>query len=127
MPRKVLISLLVTLLVVPLNTSAAAWMAMSMSNSEQHVQHMTNKESGISSYMTAAHSETFDGPQAVMTHEHDASDCEDHCASCSNHCSTLGIVTSTLGLFDPDRCIAGSLSGMTTNRFELLFRPPIFV
>ena len=124
MPQKILISLLIMLLVAPLNTSAAAWMAMSMSNSEQHVQHMTMPDDhGL--HMSATRGESSDHSHASQAHAHDASDCEEHCASCTNHCSSLGIVTSSSGPFDPGHQFAGTVPGPTSNRSELLFRPPI--
>lgn len=125
MRQKVLTSFLVALLVAPLNVSAAAWMAMSMSNSEQHVLHMTDSDGGHSPHMSSAPTEMPDHSQSTLTHEHDASDCEEHCASCTNHCSSVGIVTSSPGRFDPGHHIAGTIPGPTSNRSELLFRPPI--
>lgn len=125
MYQKVLTSFLAILLVAPLNASAAAWMAMSMGNSEQHVQHMTISDSDLGSQSSAGHTETSAHPKFVTTHDHDASDCEEHCASCTNHCSSLGIVTSFLSLLDLELLKAGLLSGSTISRFEILLRPPI--
>lgn len=120
-----MISLLVMLLVAPLNTSAAAWMAMSMSNSEQHVQHMTMPDSDHSLHMSVTRGESPAHSQVSQAHEHDASDCEEHCASCTNHCSSLGIVTSTMGPFNLENHRLGAIPGTTFNRSDLLFRPPI--
>jgi hypothetical protein len=125
MCKKVLTSFLVIILVAPLNVGAAAWMAMSMGNSEQHVQHMTSPGGDHSAQVGAANIDSSDLTQSSIMHEHDASDCEEHCASCTNHCSSLGIVTSSSGLFDPELHVTGVFSGTVSSRLELLFRPPI--
>jgi hypothetical protein len=123
--RKALISLLVLLLVAPLNASAASWMAMSMSHSDLHQQHAVSEDAGHNHHKAGSQMATHDDAQSGQHHEHTAADCEEHCASCTNHCSSLGIVTSAEGLIDTERSVVGMLFGAPSNRFELLFRPPI--
>ena len=143
--KKALISLLVALLVAPLNASAASWMAMSMSNSDHHLQHehsfhgdTHHNGHGVDPFLEThdfldipeTHNalltfESHGDPQSAQHHEHNAADCEEHCASCTNHCSSLGIVTTTQGRIDTEADVTGMLSGTPSNYFELLFRPPI--
>ena len=140
--KNAIISLLVLLLAAPLNASAASWMAMSMGNSDHHMQHASHGDSDhthhvdqrvepFPSSLDVQSSHTNDSlgshsdPQSAQHHEHDAADCEEHCASCTNHCSSLGIVTTTQDRIDTEGNVTGMLIGTPSNHFELLFRPPI--
>ena len=120
-----MISLLVLLLVAPLNASAASWMAMSMSSSDHHMQLASLSDVDHDIHSLHPHIDSHGDPKSAQPHEHDAADCEEHCASCTNHCSSLGIVTTTQGRIDTEVGVTGMLIGAPSNHFELLFRPPI--
>lgn len=124
--RILLNSLLIVILVFPLNAGAAAWMAMSMDDTA-HLEMAGHSHAHALQMMPPA---GIDGPvvaQSSSPHsEHNSADCEEHCASCSNHCSSTAIISSHHNLFDTDEQRVDFLAGMTLYRHEMLFRPPIF-
>ncbi len=121
--RTLLNSLLIVILVFPLNAGAAAWMAMSMDDAA-HLE-MAGHSHALQAMSPAGMDGAVVAESSSPHSEHNSADCEEHCASCSNHCSSTAIISCHHNLFDTDEQRADFLAGMTLYRHETLFRPPI--
>ena len=127
MLQKSLALVLTCLLLAPLNSGAAAWMATSMSEGDLsspaaagHQLHDSHSAHG------APHAGDHHGHGTHGDdHDHDESDCEEHCMSCSNHCSSLAIVSNHSDSFQQSILRLAVAEGLVSNHSELLFRPPI--
>ena len=127
MINKLVISVLVMLLSFPLSAGTTAWMAMSMSDSVPASENPMSMDAIHHHHMPSAETGQAPAEDPGQAHDHHESDCGDHCMSCSSHCSSTAIVSSSRYYFDPVQHLAGTLTGATSNRHELLFRPPILV
>lgn len=125
--RKQIVTLLLLLLIAPVNSVAAASMAVSVTVA--HGAMAMEKAAGDSHAM---HEMTVEmaAPDMLVahnldSHNHSPEDCDDYCMSCSNHCSSSAIVSSSKNSFELDREFAELTSAHTLSRAYLLFRPPI--
>ena len=135
MLQKSLAIILAASLFAPLNSGAAAWMSMSMADSDAaisasgvHSHGSPDHHSGAASSADhhqphAMHAEAQDGHEGHDGHSEE--DCEEHCMSCSNHCSSLAVVSNQSKRFGQVRLLAAATAGLTSTLPELLFRPPI--
>ena len=122
-------------LFAPLNSGAAAWMSMSMADSNAAITAMGVHEhtrpdhhAGAASSADHHQSHSMHGGAHDEHDEHDGhsqEDCEEHCMSCSNHCSSLAVVSSQSKRYGQVRLLAATTAGLTSTHPELLFRPPI--
>ena len=127
MLQKSLALVLTCLLLAPLNSGAAAWMAMSMSEGDlsspaaegHHIHDSHETRDARHGGDHHAHS------MPVEDHDHSEEDCEEHCMSCSNHCSSLAIVSNHVEGFQQSVQQLAVADGLVSNHSELLFRPPI--
>lgn len=127
MINKLVISVLIVLLSIPPSAGTTAWMAMSMSDSGPASASLMPMDAMHQHHMPSAASGQASAEDPGQAHDHREADCEEHCMSCSSHCSSTAIVSSSRYYFDPVQHLAGTLTGATSNRHELLFRPPILV
>lgn len=125
MIRKLIVTVLMMIFVVPVNAVAAASMAVSIST-------VLHGDSPALETLHARHSEhamtvtsTGSGTDMIIAHDHNVEDCDDYCMSCSNHCSSSGIVSSSKNSFERDREFEDFATAHTLSRAYLLFRPPI--
>lgn len=124
MPRRLIATLLMLILIAPINAVAAASMVVTIS-----------AEQGMTSAHQLSHAghggHAMHAPEQLSsmsaTHDHNADDCDDYCMSCSNHCSSSAIVSSSKNTFELDREFEYPASAHTLSRAYLLFRPPIRV
>lgn len=132
MLQKSLAIILAVLLFAPLNSGAAAWMSMSMADSNAAITAMGVDEhtrpdhhAGAASSGNHHQSHSMHGGAHNEHDEHSEEDCEEHCMSCSNHCSSLAVVSSQSRRYGQVRLLAATTAGLTSAHPELLFRPPI--
>jgi hypothetical protein len=132
MLQKSLAIILAVLLFAPLNSGAAAWMSMSMADSNAATTAMGVDEhtrpdhhAGAASSGNHHLSHSMHGGAHNEHDEHSEEDCEEHCMSCSNHCSSLAVVSSQSRRYGQVRLLAATTAGLTSAHPELLFRPPI--
>jgi hypothetical protein len=132
MLQKSLAIILAVLLFAPLNSGAAAWMSMSMADSNAATTAMGVDEhtrpdhhAGAASSGNHHQSHSMHGGAHNEHDEHSEEDCEEHCMSCSNHCSSLAVVSSQSRRYGQVRLLAATTAGLTSAHPELLFRPPI--
>ena len=116
MTSKALALLLIGSLLAPLNSGAAAWMALSMDAADNAMAEQPHHQAPM-----GHHSSHADGHDD----SHDEDDCEEHCFSCTNHCSSLGIVSGSIVHLDLTRQLSALEVGLTSNYSDLLYRPPI--
>lgn len=123
MNKRYIVTALVFVMLAPLNVVASAWMTQSSSviaadETAMAQEHMMGHDHEA---MTSSGQK-----QAMMdAHEHDAEDCDDYCMNCSSHCSSTAIPTSANDIIELDQKFNKILSGETSSRSYLLFRPPI--
>jgi len=122
MIKRYIVTALILALLAPLNMGASAWMnpasaAAVASNKDMSQMHMNahDHKAMLSSGQEQA---------KIGTHDHSLEEC-DLCMNCSNHCSSTAIVASFKDRFDLDREFATGITGDTSSRVDLLFRPPI--
>ena len=132
MLRKSLAIILAVSLFAPLNSGAAAWMSMSMADSNAAITAMGVHEhtspdhhAGAASSGNHHQSHSMHGGASDEHDGHSEEDCEEHCMSCSNHCSSLAVVSNQSKRYGQVRFLATGSAGLTSTHSELLFRPPI--
>jgi hypothetical protein len=114
-------------LFAPLNSGAAAWMSMSMADSNAAITTMGVHEhtrpdhhSGAASSANHHQSHSMHAEAHDEHDEHSEEDCEEHCMSCSNHCSSLAVVSSQSKRYCQVRLLAATTAGLTSAHPELL-------
>lgn len=119
MIKRYIVTVLVLLMLAPVNAGAAAWMTESAPAADAMAQmHMAGHD----------HEAMMDSSakQAMMdAHDHSSEDCDDYCMNCSNHCSSTAITPSSSSTFEVDRKFHRTHTGNTFSRAYLLYRPPI--
>lgn len=157
MVRRSVVFLLLLSLVAPLNSGAAAWMSLSMSeqgeanqassDDHRHADHPHNPQpygsahahDGRGDRHKAAHSPEMHGDGnahdyhgAAQLHEshsdgHSEADCESECLSCTNHCYSLALLSQPNESENGNLAFASSPSHCLVSLAERLLRPPILV
>lgn len=141
---KLLVFLLIPLLVAPIDTALASWMALGMGSGtvpasiphavqhsdmaqhqHAHIAHVAAKQ------MDAVHHAMME--LAVFVHSdaddsvahHDEADCDEHCMNCSSHCFSPGLLSSPGDSFLRLQQERHALLSHTRQRADTLYRPPI--
>ncbi len=149
MIRRRIVLLLMLSLVAPLNSGAAAWMSLSMSEQGEANQESSDDHRHTDHPMHGdrhAHGQHADGhlhyPQpngsahdhhgAAQLHDahsdgHSEADCESECLSCTNHCSSLALLSQPNESENGNLAFASSPSHCLSSLAEKLLRPPILV
>lgn len=123
MTKRYILSLLILIMLAPLNVGASAWMAKSFSVidaddaaiTQMHVvghDHQAMMNSGQKQSMMDAHN-------------HSAEDCDDYCMTCSNHSYSSAITSFSNTTRELDRKFSLANVSYTLSRAYLLYRPPI--
>lgn len=123
MIKRYIITALVLLMLAPLNAGASAWMAESSPMVE--TDEVAMAEMLMPGHDHGAMMGSSEKQSMMDAHDHDAEDCDDYCMNCSNHCSSTAIVPSSSNIFELDRKFNRTITGDTSSRASLLFRPPI--
>ena len=116
-------------LFAPLNSGAAAWMSMSMADSNAAITAMgvhehTSPDHHAGAAFSADHHQS-DSMHGGAHDNHSVEDCREHCISCSNHCSSLAVDSSQSKRYGQIRLLAATTAELTSAHPDLLFRPPI--
>lgn len=124
MIKRYIVTVLVLLMLTPVNAGASAWMAESSSG-------VGADEMAMAEMHMAGHDHeammASPAKQSMMdAHDHGSKDCDDYCMNCSNHCSSTAITSSSNSTFERDRKFNRTITGNTFSRAYLLYRPPIF-
>ena len=124
MLQKSLAIILAVSLFAPLNSGAAAWMSMSMADSNAAITtmgvHEHTRPDHHSGAASSANHHQSHSMHAEAHDEHSEEDCEEHCMSCSNHCSSLAVVSSQSKRYGQVRLLAATTAGLTSAHPELL-------
>ena len=115
MIKRYIVSVLVLLMLTPVNAGASAWMAESSSG-------VGADEMAMAEMHMAGH----DHEAMMDAHDHGSKDCNDYCMNCSNHCSSTAITPFSRSTFERDRKFNRTITGNTFSRAYLLYRPPMF-
>ena len=128
--------LLLLSLMAPLNSGAAAWMSVSMSEQgESHAMRGSRTAGSNQASSSDDHSHDMQSDKnphdqhgASQLHDtHTEADCESECLSCTNHCTTLALLSQFCDSESKNRALASSLAHPLSSLAELILRPPILV
>jgi len=123
MIKQTIVTVLILVLLAPLNAGASAWMSQSSSMTNDVELAMSPMHMPDHDHETMLR--TAGKPSTMDTHDHSPEDCDEYCMNCVNHCSSTAISSSLIEIFELNHEFETTITSDILSRAYLLYRPPI--